>query len=221
MELTTIKGRCTLNMWHGDCMEALREMDAGRYSLGLVDPPYGKTCRLSCVKAGKNGYADYWGKITDKGNWNIAPKKEYFDELARVSKNHIIWGANHYPQHLKPSSGWILWDKGQRDFSFSDGELAYSSFQRKLKIVTIHRAELHKENREHPNQKPVKLYKWLLTNYAKTGDKILDTHGGSLSLAIACWDLGFDLDVWELDNDYYRAGVARVRRHTAQGQFDI
>ena len=221
MEVTKFTGRANINLYRGDCNIAMAGMVAGQYGLAIVDPPYGETCRLSGGHAAKNGYGDYWGKITDKGNWNIAPSEKYFNELARVSKNQIVWGANHYPQHLKPSSGWILWDKGQRNFSFSDGELAYSSYQRKLKIVTIHRAELHKENRNHPNQKPVALYKWLLTNYAKPGDTILDTHGGSMSLAIAAWDLGFDLDLYELDADYYRAGVERVRRHVAQMQLEI
>lgn len=186
------------------------------FDLAIVDPPYGETCKLSGGKDKKNGYADYWDKISEDGNWNIAPNKNYFNELFRVSKNQIIWGANHYPDKLKPSSGWIFWDKGQRDFSFSDGELAFSSFGCKLRAVTIHRASLHKEDRFHPTQKPVVLYKWLLDKYAKQGDKILDTHLGSGSIAIACHDYGFDLTACELDKEYFDKAMQRINNHISQ-----
>ncbi len=213
--------RANIQLHRGDCLEAMRAMRDNQFELAIVDPPYGETCKLTGGKAAKDGYAEYWDKITEKGNWNIAPPVEYFAELFRVSKNQIIWGANHYPQHLRPSSGWIFWDKGQRDFSFSDGELAFSSFGIKLKAITIHRAELHRESRSHPCQKPVKLYKWLLDNYAREGDTILDTHLGSGSIAIACHDLGFDLVGYELDEDYYAAACARLDKHRSQGQFDF
>ena len=186
------------------------------YDLAIVDPPYGETCKLSGGKVKKNGYAYYWDKITDNNNWNIAPNKLYFDELFRVSKNQIIWGANHYCKYLPASSGWIFWDKGQKEFSFSDGELAFSSFSCKLRSKIIHRAELHKEDRFHPTQKPVALYKWLLHNYAKEGDKILDTHLGSGSIAIACHDYKFKLTACELDKEYYDKSVRRVKDHVAQ-----
>lgn len=205
-----------INLHNIDCMEFMKDIPDKYYDLAIVDPPYGSTCKLSGGKSKKDGYAEYWNKITDKGNWNISPDGFYFSELFRISKNQIIWGANHYPQFLKPSSGWIFWDKGQKDFSFSDGELAYTSFGIKLKSKIIHRSELHKENRFHPTQKPVQLYKWLLTNYAKEGDKIIDTHGGSMSIAIACHDLGFDLDICELDVDYFEAGKKRLENHQKQ-----
>jgi len=203
----------TYNM---DCMEYMRQFPDKHFELAITDPPYGETCKLTGGKAKKDGYADYWDKITDNGNWNIAPDKGYFNELFRVSKNQIIWGANHYPQHLPPSSGWIFWDKGQRDFSFSDGELAYTSFQRKLKAKLLHRSELHKEDRFHPTQKPVALYKWLLHNYAKPGDKILDTHLGSGSSRIAAYDLGFDFYATELDKDYFDAQEKRFQNFKSQ-----
>lgn len=186
------------------------------FDLAIVDPPYGQTCKLSGGKAKKDGYADYWDKISEDGNWNIAPNQIYFNELFRVSKNQIIWGANHYPDKLNPSSGWIFWDKGQRDFSFSDGELAFSSFGCKLRAVTIHRASLHKEDRFHPTQKPIALYKWLLDKYAKQGDKILDTHLGSGSSRIAAYDYGFDFVGFELDKDYFEAQEKRFKTHIAQ-----
>lgn len=199
-----------------DCMEFMKDVPDKFYDLAIVDPPYGETCKLSGGRAKKDGFADYWDKITNEGNWNVAPNREYFEQLFRVSKNQIIWSANHYPNYLPPSSGWIFWDKGQRDFSFSDGELAFTSFDKKLKAVTIHRAELQKENRFHPNQKSVKLYEWLLINYAKVGDKILDTHGGSQSSRIACYNLGYALDIIELDNEYFDQGNKRFEQHKKQ-----
>lgn len=205
-----------INLYLADCMVFMKDKPDNYYELAICDPPYGETCRLTGGKSKKDGYADYWDKITDKDSWNVAPEKEYFNEIFRVSKNQIIWGANHYPQFLNPSSGWVLWDKGQREFSFSDGELAYTSFIKKLKIVTIHRAELHKEYRIHPTQKPVKLYEWLLMNYAKEGDKILDTHLGSGSIAIACHNLGFSLDGCELDKEYYEDALKRFKTHKSQ-----
>ena len=117
---------------------------------------------------------------------------------------------------LPPSSGWVFWDKGQRDFSFSDGELAYTSFPQKMRAVTIHRQELQSESRMHPTQKPVKLYKYLIDKFAKEGDKILDTHGGSMSIALACHDYKFDLVLSELDRDYFEAGKKRLDNHMAQ-----
>jgi site-specific DNA-methyltransferase (adenine-specific) len=197
-------------------MEFMKDVPDKFYELAVVDPPYGETCKLTGGKAKENGYADYWDKITDNDNWNIAPNKEYFDQLFRVTQNQIIWGANHYPDKLFPSSGWIFWDKGQRDFSFSDGELAFTSFNKKLKAITIHRSELHKENRFHPTQKPVKLYEWILMNYAKQGDKILDTHGGSQSSRIACYNLGYALDIIELDQEYFEQGNKRFETHKQQ-----
>ena len=205
-----------LTITNEDNMELMARYPDKHFNLAIVDPPYGETCKLSGGKAKKNGYADYWNKITDDGNWNIAPNKTYFNELMRVSKNQIIWGANHYPQFLPPSSGWIFWDKGQKDFSFSDGELAFSSFSCKLRSKIIHRSALHQEDRFHPTQKPVALYKWLLDKYAKQGDKILDTHLGSGSIAIACHDYGFDLTACELDKEYYDKAMQRINNHTNQ-----
>jgi site-specific DNA-methyltransferase (adenine-specific) len=199
-----------------DCLPAMREFPDKYFELAIVDPPYGETCVLTGGKAKANGYREYWDKITDEGHWNIAPDLSYFKELFRVSKNQIIWGANHLCNFLPASSGWVFWDKGQRDFSFSDGELAYTSFKRKLKAITIHRQELQTEPRQHPTQKPTKLYKWLLKNYAKEGDKILDTHLGSQSSRIAAFDMGFDFTGYELDKDYFEAGNKRFNQHKAQ-----
>ena len=205
-----------LDLRLGDCMDLMRDAPDGFYDLAIVDPPYGETCKLSGGKAAKDGYADYWGKVSDKGHWNVAPAAEYFKEVARVSKHQIIWGANHYPASLVPSSGWVFWDKGQRDFSFSDGELAYTSFPVKLKVFDYARAMLHHESRIHPTQKPVALYKWLLANYAQPSQRILDTHLGSGSIAIACHYFGAHLTATEIDPDYFAAAVERIQRETQQ-----
>lgn len=200
-----------------DCMLALREMRDKQFDLAIVDPPYGIGRDGSIKTTSKHGGR----KAHDFKGWDKnAPNKKYFDELFRISKNQIIWGANYYPQFLCSSMGWIVWDKGQRICN-SDGELAFSSFQKALRIVEINRVELLKDGTFHPTQKPVALYKWLLTNYAKQGDTILDTHLGSGSIAIACHDLGFDLTGYELDADYYAAALARLEKHRSQAQFDF
>lgn len=201
-----------------DCMEYMAGFQDGYFDLAVVDPPYGETCSLSGGKAAKNGFSSHWGKITDDGNWNISPGAEYFEELFRVSTNQIIWGANHYPHRLHPSSGWIFWDKGQRDFSFSDGELAFSSFGCRLRVVEISRASLQKESRFHPTQKPIALYKWIFQNYAKPGWRILDTHLGSGSSRIAAYDMGLDFYSCELDPDYFAAQEKRFSDHISKPQ---
>ena len=206
----------SLDLRLGDCMDVMKTFPDGHFELAIVDPPYGETCKLSGGKAAKDGYADYWGKVSDAGNWNVAPEKAYWDEIARVAKHRIVWGANHYPQFLHPSSGWGFWDKGQRNFSFSDGELAFTTFPQKLKVFTFARANLHQEDRIHPTQKPVALYKWLFANYAKPGMRVLDTHLGSGSIAIAAHYAGIHLTACEIDPDYFEAAKARISRETSQ-----
>jgi len=193
-------------------MEAMAAMPDNAYDLAIVDPPYG-IGRSGKPKSTSShgGHKGYEFKGWDKST----PSEQYFTELFRVSKNQIIWGANYFTKFLPKSSGWILWDKGQR-ICQADGELAFSSFNNPLRIYTLNRVALMIEGAIHPTQKPVALYKWLLTNYAKEGDKILDTHLGSGSIAIACWEKGFDLDGWELDPDYHAAAVNRFHQHASQ-----
>lgn len=199
------------------------------FDLAIVDPPYGIGADKGQNKAAENrkkakgkskagrGWKEY--KTTD---WdNSIPNKEYFDELFRVSKNQIIWGGNYMTEYLPPRMCWLLWDKGQRDFTLADGELAWTSFNKALRIFTMPRGNaLIDANKNggkiHPTQKPVKLYEWLLHNYAKDGDKILDTHLGSGSIAIACHNMGFDLTACELDKEYYDAAIKRLEQHKAQ-----
>ena len=207
-----------INLYNEDCMEALKGMKDNQYDLAIVDPPYGIGANKMTLGNGRN-------KIYRGSNdWdNKTPSEEYFNELFRISKHQIIWGANNMTPFLPPISSWIYWDKGTGENDFSDGELAFSSKGGALRAYKFGwvgnnaKDGLHKV-RIHPTQKPVALYKWLLKNYAKEGDKILDTHGGSMSIAIACHDMKFDLDLYEIDKDYYEAGVKRYNNHKRQLQ---
>lgn len=203
-----------VNLMNCDCMTFMRGLPDKAYELAIVDVPYGIGASEMTMGKGKHK------KFTKGKGWDKeVPTKQYFAELFRISKNQIIWGGNYFT--LPVSRGWIFWDKGLNGkTSFSDGELAWTSFK-----ISLRKANIRYDGfigaddcRIHPTQKPVALYKWLLMNYAKQGDKILDTHGGSCSLAIACHDMGFDLDACEIDADYYRDAVARYERHAAQAQ---
>lgn len=200
-----------------DCMEYLTELPSNTFDLAIVDPPYG----IDYLHSGGLGTncknKKHNRKWHDRKNWDLnVPFTVYWDELFRVSKNQIVWGANYFTEFLPPSMGWIFWDKGQ-DLSMSDGELAYTSFRRALRRIKINRGQLMVEGGTiHPTQKPIKLYKWLLKNYAKEGDKILDTHLGSASIAIACHDYKFDLVGCEIDKDYYDKAVKRYNNHIKQ-----
>lgn len=205
-----------LDLYCCDCMDLMRGCADKEFDLAIVDPPYGikrdgatqsKTCRPGRQYGRKAHAFKGWDKSP--------PSAEYFSELRRVSKNQIIFGANYYPQHLQASMGWIFWDKGQRICN-SDGELAYTSFNRALRVIEMNRVELTIEGTIHPTQKPVKLYAWILDNYAKPGDSILDTHLGSGSIAIACHYAGHELTACEIDRDYYEAALQRIKRETAQ-----
>ena len=195
-------------------MELMARYSDKYFDLAIVDPPYGIGYDGANSSSGSHGgrKAHKW-----KGWDSSIPSEEYFKELFRVSKNQIIWGANYFTKYLPSSMGWIVWRKDRGNFSSSDAELAYSSFQRALREYTKNPLVLVREGGTiHPTQKPICLYKWLLKNYANEGDKILDTHLGSGSIAIACHDLGFDLTACELDTDYYNAAIKRLTDHQKQ-----
>ena len=188
-----------------DNMELMARYEDNHFDLAVVDPPYG--IGISGQKEQKKGKKSDRKYHKEKDWDNAIPNKNYFNELQRVSKNQIIWGANYFVKHLnKGTKGWIVWDKGQHGLTMSDCELAYSSFQIPTRVFIQNRVILLQEGGTiHPTQKPVKLYEWLLMNYAKEGDKILDTHLGSGSIALACHNLGYDLTACELDKEYYDA----------------
>ena len=201
-------------IYNQDCMEAMKEMKDNHFDLAIVDPPYGIGASEMTMGSGKN-------KKYKKGKkWdNETPTQNYFNEIQRVSKNQIIWGGNYFSDKLKPTRCYIFWDKGiNGDCDFADGELAWCSFNKVLRKAPIrYKGFLGADNiRIHPTQKPVKLYEWLLINYAKEGDTILDTHLGSGSIAIACHNLGYDLTGYEIDKEYFEAAKKRIEQHKQQ-----
>jgi site-specific DNA-methyltransferase (adenine-specific) len=207
--------RCpSINFYNVDCIEFMKSKPDKCYDLAIVDPPYGIGYDGAKQTSGSHGGR----KAHDFKGWDSnIPTKEYFDELFRVSKNQIIWGANYMVEYLKPSMGWIVWRKDRGNFSSSDAELCYTSFNRALREYTKNPLVLVREGGTiHPTQKPICLYRWILVNYAKPNDKILDTHGGSMSIAIACEIEGFDLDICEIDSEYFQAGVNAFNLHKRQ-----
>ena len=200
-----------------DCVEYMKTLPDNYFDLAIVDPPYGigeADGRCRTRKKHNNRV-----KHTKK-NWDTErPSAEYWRQLFRVSKNQIVWGANYFTEYLPASMGWIFWDK-KIGGDFSDGELAYTSFNRALKMVTKWSGN-NGIPRIHPTQKPVALYKWLLKNYAKPGDKIFDSHMGSQSSRLAAWDMGFDYWGCELDPDYFQQGCKRFDDFILQQKLDF
>ena len=202
-----------------DCMEYLATLEDNAFDLAIVDPPYG-IGESGATNHTRGGLAKPKNYKPFAGGDTSAPREEYFAQLERVSNNQIIWGANHF--RARNSSCWIVWDKVNGASDFADAELAYTSFKSAVRIFRFKWNGMlqgdmkNKEQRIHPTQKPVKLYEWLLMNYAKEGDRILDTHLGSGSIAIACHNLGFDLVGCELDTDYFNAAKKRLEQHQSQ-----
>jgi site-specific DNA-methyltransferase (adenine-specific) len=185
------------------------------FDLAIVDPPYG--IGIDGQKGSISKNTKHNRKKHENKGWDKAtPEKSYFDELKRVSKNQIIWGGNYFTEFLKPTKAWVFWYKGQNDLTMSDGEMAWTSFDTVTRQIEINRASLIAQNTFHPTEKPYKLYKWLLDKYAKDGDKILDTHLGSGSIAIACHEYGFELTACELDAEYYDKAVKRIKNYVSQ-----
>ena len=211
-----------IRLYQADCMKMLPQIPDKYYQLCICDPPYG----IGDFEPSNNSKCAYRCEKKFKIQWNESiPTDDYFEELIRVSKNQIIWGANYY--NCFSTGGSIIWDKNNTHPNMSECEIASNSCER---IVRLFRFTWHgmrqenmknKERKIHPCQKPVRLYEWLLKNYAKPGDKILDTHGGSCSLAIACEIMGYDLDCYEIDTEYYQAACERLDRHRKQSVFNF
>jgi len=199
-------------------MELMARYEDNHFDLAIVDPPYG-------IGVTKNKRLN---NISNKDWDNEIPKKEYFEELKRVSKNQIIWGGNYFIEHLSNTRCYLNWDKLNHSETYADCEMAWTSFDKNAKIfkymwdgnrygfIGAIEGVGKKSIRMHPTQKPIALYEWLLMNYAKQGDKILDTHLGSGSIALACHNLGFDLTACELDKEYFEASQKRLKQHQAQ-----
>jgi site-specific DNA-methyltransferase (adenine-specific) len=194
-----------------DCLEAMKLMQDNQFDLAIVDPPYG--IGMDGGNVGYKGFNNFEKKDWDKE----IPKKKYFEELFRISKNQIIWGGNYFV--LPSTRCFLVWDKGEGFYNrtYAECELAWTSFDKNtVKYKHDPLAKGDYKGKIHPTQKPVALYEWLLMNYAKEGDKILDTHLGSGSIAIACHNLGYELEGYELDKEYYDNAIKRIKNHQAQ-----
>ena len=197
-----------------DCMEYMATLADNAFELAIVDPPYG--IDAANMTMGKGSSIDS-GKIKRKDWDKSTPCQEYFSELMRVSKDQIIWGGNYFLDYLGATRCFLIWDKKDYNSDFAAGELAWTSFDKNTKIFQRARsAQGDSSYKIHPTQKPVKLYEWLLANYAKPGDRILDTHLGSGSSAIAAHYSGFDFVGCELDKDYFDAASKRIDLETSQ-----
>jgi site-specific DNA-methyltransferase (adenine-specific) len=214
-----------IELLNTDCMEYMATLPDKAFDLAIVDPPFNLSVASKCWFGTDVSKTGVRRTTTEKfKEWDSkAPDAQYIAELRRVSRNQIVWGANHFIEAINTRSPcWIVWDKENESSSFADCELAWTSFKTSVRIFRfmwngmIQGDMKNKEARIHPTQKPVALYRWLLKNYAKPGQRILDTHGGSMSIAIACDIEGFDLTLCEIDKDYFEAGKKRLELHQSQ-----
>ena len=197
-------------------MEGMKQYEDNHFDLAIVDPPYGSVGKND-PEVHRLGNAGAWAKkndVTKIKEWDEAPTQAYWDELFRVSKNQIVWGGNYF--NLPPTRCFVVWRKPNvpENFSMAMAEYGWTSFYDNAKVYEI--TSQGQKHRFHPTQKPVELYKWLLKNYAKEGDKILDTHLGSGSSRIACYDMGYDFVGYEIDKTYYDLQEQRYKEHTSQ-----
>jgi len=214
----------TIRLHQGDCLPAMKQMKDNEYDLAIVDPPYGigldKEMEISMIASHDCPHPKK--KEYKQKNWdNETPTQQYFDELFRISRNQIIWGCNYFTDKIPVCGGRIYWSKGVTMPTLGKGELAFCSLRNSIDQIDLLWAGYRKcelVDRIHPTQKPVALYQWILSNYAKPGDRIIDTHLGSGSIAIACHDNKFDLDAWELDEEYYMKAKSRLEAHQQQLQ---
>lgn len=194
-----------------DCLEFMKNIPDDYFDLIITDPPYGIGADINQQKAGgKSG----WTKYEIETDWDRAiPKKIVFEEMIRVSKNQVIWGGNYFTEFLPPRMGWLVWDKGQREFSLADGEIAWTSFNKALRIFNMSRSEFKfgiNEKRTHPTQKPIKLGRWILDKFATKGMKIFDPFAGAGSFLIACKQQGFDFIGCEINKEYVKIANKRL-----------
>ncbi len=225
--------KAQISIYNEDCLQALKAMADNQFDLAIVDPPYGiGASSKNFIRQGKQtgkSMAVSGTKYTAKDWDNCVPDKIYFDELRRVSKNQIVWGGNYFASSLPNSSCWLIWDKVTGDNLYADAELAWTSFDKAVRKFTwmwkgmFQQNMANKEDRIHPTQKPVALYKWILRNYAKDGDKILDTHFGSGSIALAVDKanrldkMNLHLTACEIDKEYIDKAIKRISESIKQG----
>jgi len=202
-------------LYCGDCLEVMKDMSDKSVDLVLTDPPYGIGADEAAAKnEGKWGWKDYGMTKWDKER----PKKEYFEEIFRVSKNQIIWGGNYFTDYLYPSMGWLFWNKGQRNFSLADGELAWTSFDKALRAFDYSRALAMKDVKRHPTQKAMALMKWCLALRSVEGEEIIDPYIGSGTTAVACERLGRKWIGIEISEKYCEIAARRIDSEAKQGK---
>jgi site-specific DNA-methyltransferase (adenine-specific) len=193
-----------------DCIEGMKQYADNHFDLAIVDPPYG-------INAGKMTMGSGKHKFKKDKDWDSAiPSAEYFTQLFRVSKNQVVWGGNYFTEHLHPTPHWLVWDKRNPNLSFAEGELAWVQKGKNLRIFQHYSAQVEEGGKIHPTQKPVRLYDWVLNNYANEGDLILDTHLGSGSSRIAADKAGLSFVAFELDKQYFDAAEKRYQDYKSQ-----
>ena len=210
-----------IELLNQDCLLYMKQCEDKQFDLAIVDPPYGINMDgdINIRKPDRKSTWNKKDKYTRKDWDKETPSDEYWTELFRISKNQIVWGGNYFTDNLPVSKCWVFWDKMfDKTFNFSHGELAWTSFDKQLLKYTISsKAETRGgKDRIHPTQKPKKLYEWLLTKFANEGDKIIDTHLGSGSIALACWNMKYDLVGIEVDKEYYTKASKRLEAHKKQ-----
>ena len=203
-----------IRLYNGDCMEWMKDVPDKWYNLAIVDPPYGLSKKSTTGSGKHKNLILNKSHIADK--WDKKPQKEYFDELFRISKNQIIWGGNYFD--LPPCRCFVCWDKCQPWENFSQVEMAWTSFDKPAKLFRHVNFNDMDGKKLHPTQKNVYLYAYLLDKFADKGDKIFDSHFGSLSIGIACHELGFELDACEIDKEYYDNALKRLNVYYIEKQ---
>ena len=210
----------SLDLRLGDCMEGMKTFPDGYFDLAIVDPPYGIGIVSQFKKTTESKRSMMRGMNGITGSeWDSAtPDGQYFEELRRVSKHQIIWGGNYFLDHLTATRCFLSWDKMNGTNNMADFELAWTSFDGSCRRFAMHHFSAGYDAKIHPTQKPVPLYKWILANFAKPGQRVLDTHMGSGSIAIAAHYAGIHLTAYEIDADYFHAAKARIARETSQAE---
>ena len=207
-----------IELINADCMDYMKTLPDNAFDLAIVDPPYGIGIVQQMEKTvkSKSSMMNLSKGITG-GHWDDAiPDKEYFLELKRVSKKQIIWGGNYFLDHLGNTRCFLVWDKMNGTNPMADAELAWTNLESSVRMFRMHHFSSGYGDKQHPTQKPIKLYQWILEKHAKNGESILDTHLGSGSSAIAAHYAGHKFVGIELDKDYYQAAIERFSRETSQ-----
>ena len=208
-------------LYNCDCMELMKTFADKQFDLAIVDPPYGIHDKLLTSDKSVNK-SNKFALMYQEKNWDRErPSLDYFNELRRVSKNQIICGGNYFADLLPASRGWAMWDKEGDNLTVVNNELIWTSFDKSIKMFRrchgLDKGFMNKDGKNiHPTQKPIKLYEWIIANYAQDGQSILDTHLGSGSIAVACNNMGFNLTACELDEEYFQAACKRIKSESAQ-----